>query len=102
MTSLKHNRCLRHRCRLPLLTRCCCHKGSNCKQKSSMSPNKATISLTRTSSADGVGCTHHPTEEVSRCLLLTLRLGHCFYWETPSNSGLTEDVESACSLLPRY
>src|SRR5262245_25467699 len=52
------------------------------------SQTKATLSLTSTSSADGGGCTHHPTEEVSRCLLLTLRVGQCCYWETPSNSGV--------------
>src|SRR5918999_3968065 len=70
ITSLKHNRCSRHRKRRPALTKCCCQRGSNCKQKSSRSQNSATISIREPPQTDGVGCTHHPTEEVSRFLLL--------------------------------
>src|ERR671915_860018 len=54
MTSLRHNRGSRHRWRRPSLSKCCCQRGSNCKQKSSRSQNSATISVTRTSLVRGV------------------------------------------------
>src|SRR5262245_41693993 len=58
------------------------HAEANCKQKSSLSHNNATISLREPPWPGGVGCTHHPTQEVSRFLLL------------PSNSSHSNAVRS--------